>query len=94
MPRIICLLLLVGLSLSQDPYQRVIHSTDPEAACLDGSPPYLYYHEGTDRNNFLVHFNGDGFCQGLTLDDALNDCYQKMETSQGSSKFAADKLRT
>jgi len=27
-------------------YQKVIHNTDPEAKCLDGSSPFLYIHEG------------------------------------------------
>lgn len=31
---------------SQELYRKVVHSTDPEALCLDGSSPFLYYHEG------------------------------------------------
>lgn len=93
MSKIISLALLLVLALAQDPYLRVIHSTDPDAACLDGSPPYLYYHEGADRNNFLVHFWGDGLCQGLTLDEALGDCYNRSLASEGSSKFAPEMVR-
>lgn len=25
-------------------YKKVIHNTDPDAKCLDGSPPFLYIH--------------------------------------------------
>lgn len=44
------LLLTVLLTLSncqEGFYQKVIHNTDPEAKCLDGSSPFLYIHEGT-----------------------------------------------
>ena len=29
-------------------YDLIIHKTDPDAKCLDGSPPALYLHEGGD----------------------------------------------
>jgi hypothetical protein len=27
-------------------YKKIVHTTDPDARCLDGSPPALYVHEG------------------------------------------------
>jgi hypothetical protein len=30
----------------QDNYKKIIHNSDPEAKCLDGSPGLLYVHEG------------------------------------------------
>jgi hypothetical protein len=49
----------------EQPYKLVIHNTDPEAKCLDGSSPGLYVHEGGDPNNYLLFFVGGGFCTGL-----------------------------
>lgn len=37
-----CILLILAKA---DPlYKKVVHTTDPEALCLDGTPPLLYYH--------------------------------------------------
>jgi hypothetical protein len=43
-------------------YRKVIHNTDPEARCLDGSPSLLYVHEGGDPKNILIFFLGGGMC--------------------------------
>lgn len=44
---IVLLTVLLTLTHSQSTfYQKVIHNTDPEAKCLDGSSPFLYIHEG------------------------------------------------
>ncbi len=43
---ILLLALTFGVS-SQGFYRKVIHNTDPEAKCLDGSPGALYIHEGS-----------------------------------------------
>lgn len=44
---IILLLALTFAVTSQSFYRKVIHNTDPEAKCLDGSPGALYIHEGS-----------------------------------------------
>jgi hypothetical protein len=44
---IILLLALTFAVSSQGFYRKVIHNTDPEAKCLDGSPGALYIHEGS-----------------------------------------------
>lgn len=44
---IVIAFLLCGLINSQQVYRKVIHNTDPEAKCLDGSPASFYIHEGT-----------------------------------------------
>lgn len=46
----LALLVVVLLTLSNSQevyYKKVIHNTDTDAKCLDGSPPFLYIHEGT-----------------------------------------------
>ena len=63
---ILLFLLTFYLSSSLINYTKVVHSTDPIALCLDGSPPVLYYNEGTIDNKFLIYFVGGGFCSGLT----------------------------
>ncbi len=48
--KILVLLILCVINLAQSQseyYQKVIHNTDPEAKCLDGSPGLLYVHEGS-----------------------------------------------
>ena len=42
----IALLLLLTTVLSGSLYQKVVHKTDPEAKCLDGSSPAVYVHQG------------------------------------------------
>ena len=39
--------LVLTIANSDQLYKKVVHSTDPDALCLDGTPPVLYYHEGT-----------------------------------------------
>jgi len=42
------LLALLILSLtSAQLYKKIVHVTDPDAKCLDGTPPALYVHQGT-----------------------------------------------
>jgi hypothetical protein len=67
--KIVLLLCLLGaLALcAEQPYKLVIHNTDPQAKCLDGSSPALFLHEGGDTKNFLIFFVGGGFCAGLTF---------------------------
>lgn len=66
----LALLVLVVFS-AETPYKLVIHNTDPEAKCLDGSSPALYLHEGGDTKRFIVFFVGGGFCSGLTTEQVL-----------------------
>jgi hypothetical protein len=57
----------------QNLYKLVLHSQDAGAACLDGSPPGLYLHEGTgaNKNKFMVFFDGGGFCGAPSLSETL-----------------------
>lgn len=66
----IALVLLLAFSVvaEDELYNKIIHYTDPDALCLDGTPPLLYVHEGTDKNRFLIFFMGGGLCSGMTLD--------------------------
>jgi hypothetical protein len=70
------LLLVAVLSLKVEPfYRKVVHNTDPEARCLDGSPSFLYVHEGGDLKNILIFFLGGGLCGGATVEATLESCY-------------------
>ena len=60
----LAIVLVVFSSCAEEPYQLVIHNTDPNAKCLDGTSPGLYLHEGGDYQHFLVFFIGGGFCAG------------------------------
>lgn len=78
---------LTALAFSDGPYKRIIHQTDPNAKCLDGSDPIIYLHEGSDKTRFLIYFVGGGLCSGLTLEDAIEDCYKRSKTNLGSSSI-------
>lgn len=59
--------LLISIVLSSSFYTKIIHNTDPEAKCLDGSPPAIYVHEGGDTSRILIYMLGGGACVGNTL---------------------------
>lgn len=77
MPKIFFIIgIYVVLQLSHaqsDLYNLVLHSQDGGAACLDGSPPGLYIHEGTgtNKNKFMMYFDSGGFCGAGSLADTL-----------------------
>ncbi|KAF8376944.1 hypothetical protein HHK36_030315 [Tetracentron sinense] len=52
------------------------------AVCLDGSPPAYHMDKGFGAgiNNWLVHFEGGGWCNNVTT------CLDRKETRLGSSK--------
>jgi hypothetical protein len=52
-------------------YKKIIHNSDPEAKCLDGSPGLLYVHVGGDPSKILIFFEGGGLCGDDTLEKSL-----------------------
>ncbi|KAK7360572.1 hypothetical protein VNO77_02578 [Canavalia gladiata] len=52
------------------------------AVCLDGSPPAYHFDKGSGAgiNNWIVHFEGGGWCNNVTT------CLAKRDTRLGSSK--------
>lgn len=38
------LILLISEISSQSVYKKIMHNTDPDAKCLDGTPAFLYVH--------------------------------------------------
>jgi hypothetical protein len=76
--KIVCYIVLVCLQIwltvtQVDLYKFVLVSQERGAACLDGTPPGYYVHEGIgpNKNNYLVHFLGDGFCGEASLSETL-----------------------
>ncbi len=47
---------------ADDLYSKVLNTIDPNAVCLDGSPPFLYIHRGQDTTRFLIYFMEGGIC--------------------------------
>jgi hypothetical protein len=43
------IILSVILIASSQKYRKIVHTTDPEAKCLDGTPPAIYVHEGSEK---------------------------------------------
>ncbi|CAL5429298.1 unnamed protein product [Camellia sinensis] len=58
------------------------------AVCLDGSPPAYHLDKGFGAgiNNWLVHFEGGGWCNNVTT------CLARKNTRLGSSKQMANQL--
>ena len=63
-------------------------ATEKGAVCLDGSPAGYYFREGTDRDKWLLIFNGGGWCVGKdgTAAAAAAGCSERAEGALGSSK--------
>jgi hypothetical protein len=72
-----------------DHYNFILQSQDRGAACLDGSPPGLYIHEGNgiNKTKYMIYFEGGGLCGGSTLNDTLESCYGRSWTFLGTSKY-------
>jgi hypothetical protein len=62
--RLLTLSLVIFIFLnvvSSQHFKKVINTLDPEAKCLDGSPPIYYIHQGLSKGNFIIWFYGGGF---------------------------------
>jgi len=59
--------ILLVFANTEEPYKKVIHNTDPNAKCIDGSSPALYIHQGTEKDKFFIFLNGGGACFGFSL---------------------------
>lgn len=53
--------LAVILVIQGQHFKKVVNARDPEAKCLDGSPPIYYIHRGIAKSNFVIWFYGGGF---------------------------------
>ena len=87
---LLCLLALLSLCLSQ--FKKVVHNTDPEALCLDGSPAALLVHQGSQPENILIYLIGAGSCAEQTLEKSLDACVRFTKTSFGSSTSLTDNV--
>ena len=59
---VVWILLVLCAANNSKHYRKVIHNTDPEAKCLDGSPSLLYVNEGGDTKHIMIYFLGGGDC--------------------------------
>jgi len=73
----ITIILLFGMVMGAAFYKKVIHNTDPNAKCLDGSSPMIYLHEGGDTKNIIFYMIGGGACIGTDLASILESCYRR-----------------
>ena len=67
---VLCLLVVYATAIPKY-YHKVVHKTDPDAKCLDGTPAFLYINEGGDTKNIMIYFLGGGMCGDSTLDSTL-----------------------
>ncbi|KAL6536325.1 Pectin acetylesterase 8 [Orobanche gracilis] len=66
----------------------VLSAVKKGAVCLDGSPPAYHLDKGSEAgiNNWLVHFEGGGWCNNVTT------CLARKSTRLGSSKQMAKQV--
>jgi len=60
-------------------------SIDPSAVCLDGSPGIFWLHRGNTTSNWVIAFEGGGWCY------TPEDCWQRSQTELGTSKTMTSK---
>ena len=60
----------------------LVNASERGAVCLDGSPPgyYLRSGKGSDTTKWIIFFQGGAWCHDV------DTCYQRSQTSLGSSK--------
>jgi hypothetical protein len=76
---------LLAASVQAQHFRKVVNNRDPEAKCIDGSPPIYYIHQGIAKNNFIIWFYGGGFFGAEDLPSTLESAYQRSKTLLGSS---------
>ncbi len=76
------LIIVLGVNYDcgvNDALKYIVHEND--AVCIDGSDPVYYLRKSnTKSNNYLVYFEGGGWCYDLS------QCYARSTYSLGSSK--------
>ncbi|KAF3448949.1 hypothetical protein FNV43_RR09668 [Rhamnella rubrinervis] len=79
---LVCLLVLLKAESIPVGITYVPSAVPKGAVCLDGSPPAYHFSEGFGAgiNNWLVHFEGGGWCNNVTT------CLARKSTRLGSSK--------
>ena len=84
------LLLLIFISAhsihADHQFQRTFLSQERGAACLDGSAPAIFIHEGSVKDKFLIFLQGGGFCHDP------HSCYlrAKYELGLGTSNHTRE----
>lgn len=44
---LLIIIAILAAAHAESQYQKVINDVDPNAKCLDGSPPFFYLHQGS-----------------------------------------------
>ncbi|XP_027348610.1 pectin acetylesterase 8-like isoform X1 [Abrus precatorius] len=79
---LICVLMLLKAEGVSVGITYVESAVAKGAVCLDGSPPAYHFDKGSGAgiNNWIVHFEGGGWCNNVTT------CLARRDTRLGSSK--------
>ena len=67
------------------PFRLRLLPENSEGKCLDGSPNGYYFSENKKSKNHIFYFDGGGFCNGTTVNDTIESCYNRSLTKMGSS---------
>ena len=87
---VIIFITLLNIAFANNEY-KLIKIDYPDGKCLDGSLPAIYWKEGTEKNKFILYFEGGGWCGSADGSEAaLKDCHGRSKTDLGSSKKYPD----
>jgi len=64
------------------------------ARCLDGSPYTFFIKKGSGDgiNNFLIFFDGGGWCSKKVYNSTLSSCWKRKQTYLGSSNISITQI--
>merc|ERR1712166_85405 len=77
--RLVCFATLLAVTHAATWEKVSLAGTDTNALCLDGSPGMFYLSKGSSNANWLLVFEGGGWCY------SASDCYLRGYTAIGSS---------
>ena len=83
---ILILLLKFYFIYTNSTFNLNLFNKSTNSKCLDGSKYGVYYSPG-EENNIFINFWGGGWCSGRSNDSFISDCYERSQTSLGSSKY-------
>lgn len=70
----------------------MIELDSQNAKCLDGSNYQFYYKKSTNSKNFILFFDGGGWCSDKVYKNSLESCVKRTSTYLGSNNYFLNKI--
>lgn len=88
-------ILIMGLSFvfyREFEIYDMIELDSQDAKCLDGSNYQFYYKKSTSSKNFILFFDGGGWCSDKVYKNSLESCVKRTSTYLGSNNYFLNKI--